>query len=355
MKRLLPIALSVLWVQLCCTTISGPDWIQETALDLPSAITACAIGDLDPDRPGNEIAAVAEDGSIHMVFLEEQTWGHEIVRDAGGRLLHCAIGDVDPTHPGNELVVVGEAEGGAGGQSSGAVFLASRDNGGWQVNQLFEDSAPVAAACIVDLDPGQTGQDLVVVGHSQRASRIWRNGDNWDSTTIATLTTPCTGAASFREGIAVAATDGSVTRLTRSDSTWTLTELEGPTQGSVTVSAHGSMLIVARDESITILDQESTPATFTSTKWSGIRFAVAGSSSPELYDTEIAFISDNAIDVLQVLTMTSWKTTRAFEDTATLLHLATGRVEGRGEGECVATCGSSGLLTVAHRFVLDRG
>ena len=57
------------------TSAAGPPapgsyWSVEIALQASEKLGGCAVGDLDPSRPGNEIVAACRSGEIFLVYRE---------------------------------------------------------------------------------------------------------------------------------------------------------------------------------------------------------------------------------------------------------------------------------------------
>jgi len=126
-------------------TRRGDDgWVTETAAQLPGEGLQCAIGDVDPDRPGNELVVVGmavgtEDdggeGAAHLVYLEGDEWKKELILEQAALVHGVGIGDVDPDRPGNEVVVTG---------FTGSSKVLVREGGTWKV--LAEHPLPEGAA-----------------------------------------------------------------------------------------------------------------------------------------------------------------------------------------------------------------
>ena len=94
MSKLPALATSALLTS-CIATDGGADGavfervvIAETGVKLGG----CAVGDLDPSHEGPEIAAVGEDGSVHVAWREDGSWRSAVVARCGGEMIHCAIG-----------------------------------------------------------------------------------------------------------------------------------------------------------------------------------------------------------------------------------------------------------------------
>lgn len=90
---------------------SGPAeegaWQADVLIESEHGMGGAAIGDLDPECPGNEIVAVNAAGEVWMARRTGDGWRSERIYKGDGELIMCAIGDVDPIHPGDELITCG--------------------------------------------------------------------------------------------------------------------------------------------------------------------------------------------------------------------------------------------------------
>ena len=66
-----------------------------------------AIGDVLPDRPGNEIVGVDDDGFVYLLWREGDQWRNDIIYDDTNALYAVDVGDFLPDTPGMEIVVGG--------------------------------------------------------------------------------------------------------------------------------------------------------------------------------------------------------------------------------------------------------
>ena len=79
-------------------------WTAELAFEPGVKLGGCAAGDLLAWRPGEEIAVVSAEGAVHLVYRDGETWRSRLLFQTPGELIQCAIGDVDPQTPGNEKI-----------------------------------------------------------------------------------------------------------------------------------------------------------------------------------------------------------------------------------------------------------
>lgn len=79
-----------------------------------------AVGDVLPDKLGEEIVGVDNSGYVYLVWQENGTWqGKPIHQEPGQALYAVALLDLDPTLPGREILV--------GGQSGRFILLQPGD------------------------------------------------------------------------------------------------------------------------------------------------------------------------------------------------------------------------------------
>jgi len=84
-----------------CGASAESGWVVEVAMSVSHKLGSCAVGDLDGDKPGNEIAEVGENGDIHLAWREPGGWKQIQIAPLQGEMIQCAIGDADPARPGN--------------------------------------------------------------------------------------------------------------------------------------------------------------------------------------------------------------------------------------------------------------
>ena len=342
----------VLLSGVACACGSSPEPSQfsfkaETVLDAGTKLGGCAVGDLDPDHPGNEIAALAIDGTIYLVHREADGWGHAQIGKADGEMIQCVIGDVMPDHPGNELVAVGMQTGTEEDGGKGAALVLYKQAGEWKQDQVFEDTALIHGLCIGDIDPDRAGDEILLVGFSLNATLASRKEGAWETQLVAKLSGPGKMAIAHGGGAAVACADGSVLQLKQQDGQWTSIVLDKVDAGQSRIDSDGERLLVARDDGVLSLLSDGKQSDIRKEN-SKLRGAVLADLDPNSKGLEAASAGyDMAVNVLWP-EEGGWRAVEVFKDTGKLHHLAAGRFEGVGGGECLVTCGYSGRLTVIH-------
>ena len=145
-----------------------PDWLQQTALAIDGRWNGCAVGDLDPTRPGQEIAVVGGDGRVVLVARVEGAWQASELGRLDGEPIQCAAGDLVAEWPGDELVTVGMRRGVEGDPGPGCAVLWQRGAQGWSAREVLVDDALLHAVAIGELDERSPGAELVLAGFSGR-------------------------------------------------------------------------------------------------------------------------------------------------------------------------------------------
>jgi len=318
---------------------------SETVLDAETKLGGCAAGDLDPDRPGDEIAALSVDGTVYLAWREGGAWEYAEIGQADGELIQCAIGDVAPDLPGNELVAVGMKSGTEEGGGPGAAYLFFKQDEGWKQELIFEDTALIHGVCVGDLDPERAGNEILLVGFSQKATLAARKDGAFVISTVTELSGPGKMAVAHEGGAAIVCADGSVIQLTRRDGVWKSTVIDKTEAGQARIDSDGRRLLLARDDGVLALlfGGERTELRKEDSKLRGAVLADLDPDSPGLEAASAGY--DMAVNVLFEET-DGWRAVEVFKDTGRLHHLAAGRFSGLGPGASLVTCGYSGLLTV---------
>ena len=129
-------------------------WGATIAYEAGQKLGGCAVGDIDPSHPGNEILAVAASGDVFVVRHDAQGWHGEVVAKASGEMIGCAIGDADPARPGLEAVVGGMQSGGEESGGKGAAHLLYLDDAGWQLEPVEQHLAQLLGRVEVERSAG---------------------------------------------------------------------------------------------------------------------------------------------------------------------------------------------------------
>ncbi|MDA0373907.1 MAG: hypothetical protein O2865_08975 [Planctomycetota bacterium] len=245
MSKLPALATSALLTS-CIATDGGADGavfervvIAETGVKLGG----CAVGDLDPSHEGPEIAAVGEDGSVHVAWREDGSWRSAVVARCGGEMIQCAIGDADLDHPGVELVVVGMQQGPETDDGPGAAHLIRWVDGAWTSELLLVDDALLHAASVGE-------GEVFVAGFTERVHRLRRRDGGFKAAVAIDLPGAAKCMIPFADGVAVACTDGSVVHMTADARGYTGEVLDRRLAGRARLGTDGTALAVADDDGV---------------------------------------------------------------------------------------------------------
>jgi len=324
----------------------------------------CAVGDIDPTHPGNEIVAVVSDGSVLCIRREGEAWISERIAKLEGEQIQCAVGDLLPGHPGLELVTVGVAQGGEGDGGQGVAWLFMRGATGWEQSRIFTDTALLHAVAIGELDADGEGDELVLAGFSQRAHLLVAGEDGFTATLLGQLPGNAKGAAVGAGGVVVACDDGTLVLFTEEEEAWTGRTLGSwPGSGLARVAAGEQGALVCSNDGRLRYRQLAQGGGATSTlevlavedrlrgavlgdldpTHPGFEFASAGYDG-NVYLTQLTELKGPSISGL---TPFSANTHIIAHDDDRLHHLAFGELPGLGT--CLVTCGYSGRVIVVGR------
>lgn len=332
----------------CQSMGSGSGWRSETVADLGVKLGGCAIGDLDPERPGNEIAVVGASGAIWVVSRDGESWSHELVAQTPGELIQCAIGDVEPAHEGDELVAVGVRTGTEDGGGPGVVHVVKRVAGGWHVDTVFEDSALLHAVCVAELAAGQPGPEVLVAGASGIVHVLGRDGRGWTATTAGTLGGVGKSATAFQGGAAIASRDGTVVFVGLAPDGWQLRVIDRAEAGQARIGAGDATLVVARDDGVlALIDEAGRREVYREAE--RLRGAVLAELDPSTPGLEVATAGYSGHITVLVHTEDGYEARVVAQDPEPFHHLAAGELPGGGTGLELVGCGYSGQVHVVSR------
>ncbi|HIG88181.1 MAG TPA: hypothetical protein EYQ25_14225 [Planctomycetes bacterium] len=209
--------LSVCLGSACLSPPAARDsWKARVVCDLGIKMGGCAVGDLLPDLPGNEIAVTTGDGLVVVAWASGDGFKHEVVAGLAGEAIQCAIGELDPTSPGAELVTVGKHTGSEDEPGQGVVLLHRRRETGWESTELLRTNALMHAVAIGDADPLHSGNELVVGGFTNQAFVLRHVGDGRIEVEATVVTSgPVKGAAVGLRGAVLAQDDGRLVEIVR--------------------------------------------------------------------------------------------------------------------------------------------
>ena len=335
-------------------------WSGTIAYEAGVKLGGCDVGDLDPTKPGNEIAAVAVDGGIHLIHHDGEGWHGAQIAKAEGEMIQCAIGDADPTREGNELVVVGMTKGTEDEGGRGAAHLVYRRDDGWALEPIFEDTALIHGVTVADVDPDTEGPEVVTVGFSRKARILAKINGAWAPTGAGDLRGAGKTVVKHKGGIAVANTSDSLALLSPGPvpseengafKDWAVQKLaRGASQGRI--ASKGELLLLACDDGGLRLATPDDGLLLLFQDTGKLRGAVLDDIDPSHEGWEAA-TAGYAKTVTLLLpgrkVDDAWTPVTLWRDTEKLHHLAGGELLETGPGLELVAVGYSGRVIVMAR------
>jgi hypothetical protein len=328
--------------------INKGEWSLQIAADVGEKLGGCAIGDVDPDVPGNEIVAVGESGAVYLVAFKNGAWTNEIIGQAPGEMVQCVLGDVDTNLPGLEIVVVGIAEGTEDDGGPGMAHVLFLEKGEWAMRDIYRSPALLHAACVAELD-NTLGAEVLLAGFSGQVVVMDLTEDGWVEIPAGELPGAAKNAVAYQDGVALACADGSLV-LVRSGPDGYATELIGQVPaGNARLATDGEgRLLVARDDGVLDLYTEGVRDEIYRES-EKLRGAVLANIDPTQSGLEA--VTGGYGKAITVLNQDgdNWDGTRIFEDTDKLHHLTAGYIGALGSSTFLVACGYSGRIIVLRR------
>jgi len=331
-------------------------WSSLVAADLGEKLGGCAVGDVDPTKPGNEIVAVGVSGTVYVVSFVDGAWQHEVAGKASGEMVQVVVGDVDPNpeHPALEIVCVGVAEGTEDDGGQGAAHVLFFDEGEWVMREIHRSPALLHAAYVADgvgdrpdLD-GTLGTEVVLGGFDDDLVVLDLTEDGWVPEVVGTLPGAAKNMVEYRDGVAVACADGSLLLLRRPSDTWQLELLDRAPAGNARMATDGARLLVARDDGGLGLYTGGVRKDI-HRESDKLRGAVLANVDPPHPGVEA--VTGGYGKTITVLTQDGddWDDTEVYEDGDRLHHMAAGHLSNLGSSIFVVACGYSGRIIVLRR------
>lgn len=330
----------------------GKRWRVETAIpsdrEAPRKFNGVVVADLDPDRPGLEIAAVASSGAVVLAWREGPAWKHAEIARAHGELIQVAAGDVDPRSPGLELLVGGKLRGQEHEEGQGAAYVLRREGKAWLLETAFVDAALVHAVCVHDVDPDRAGEEGVVSGFSRALTVLTREADAWKPRTIATLPSPAKHVAPHGKGVVVACGGGELVEAYARPGEGRSEVLFSGAAGLARLASDGQRIVIARDDGAFVL--RSGTQVFElhqeAQKLRGAVWAELDARSPGLECATAGY--EGRVSVFHA-SETGWEAEVAVEGAPGAHHLASGDLRPDLPGDELVLAGLDGTVRVVSR------
>lgn len=157
----------------------GGVWKPEHIFTDTHLIHGNTIGDLDPDKPGNELIAVGFSKNVNLIWKEDGEWKSEVIFTADGSIKKVVVDDFDTEHPGNEAVIVAKSKN---------VTEIYKEDGVWKNRVLHTAGFGVSRVAVGELDQSSPGKEIVAGDDGGNAILLTGNGDSWESRILLTQT-----------------------------------------------------------------------------------------------------------------------------------------------------------------------
>ena len=328
--------------------INHGDWSSQIAADVGEKLGGCAIGDVDPDVPGNEIVAVGESGAVYLVAFKDGAWTDEIIGQAPGEMVQCVLGDIDANRPGLEIVVVGIAEGTEDDGGPGMAHVLFLEEGEWVMRDIYRSPALLHAACVAELD-NTPGAEVLLAGFSGQAVVMDLAEDGWVEIPAGELPGAAKNAVAYQDGVALACADGSLALVRSGPNGYETEIIDQVPAGNARLATDGEgRLLVARDDGVLDLyvDGARDEIYKESEKLRGAVLANLDPTQPGLEAVTAGY--GKTITVLHQ-EGDLWDATEIFEDTDKLHHVTAGYIGALGSSTFLVACGYSGRVLVLRR------
>lgn len=316
----------------------APTWTTRVLVQSTTRLGGCAVGELDAEAPGLEIAAVAQGGQCYVARRNARSWSISTVYRAPGEMIQCTVGELDATGEGDEFVAVGMVEGSENDGAPGAAWVLARRGGKWVPELALEAPRLLHAAVVVD-------GELFVGGFDQRLTRLVRGAEDWTHEVVAELPGAAKSMVAALGGVAVACTDGSVVLVRREGGAWKSTTIDQRDSPRARLGAAGERLAVCDDDgTLSILEGGRRKELFHSPM--KLRGAVLADLDPWRPGLEAATVGYSCeLSVVSALDAELPAVVTPFVDSAGLHHLVAANLDDDPQLELV-TCGHSGLLVL---------
>lgn len=164
------------------TMVYPSEWVHDLPFIGDAAVDGIAIGEVYEDKEGFETIITARDGGTYLIYMEDGQWIKENLWQAQGQQLTPAIGDLIPERPGNEILIVGLSSGDEDNDpGDGTATVLYREGNTWQNMRAFTDTKLIHGCDIGDIDPNHPGVEAVLTTFNYTAHVMW-----WDGTQFQT-------------------------------------------------------------------------------------------------------------------------------------------------------------------------
>jgi hypothetical protein len=93
------------------STMGQTIWDHQYPFIGTDAIDGISVGEVYTDKAGSESVITSRDGGVYLIYYDNDQWVKEKIWQSPGQQLTPAIGDLRPDKTGNEILVVGLSSG----------------------------------------------------------------------------------------------------------------------------------------------------------------------------------------------------------------------------------------------------
>ena len=335
----------------------GASWRAEVLIESEHGMGGAAIGDLDPDSPGNEVVVVNAAGEAWLARRVAGKWRPERIYNGDGELITCAVGDVDPGHPGNEFVGVGMVRGEESRRGLGHVVMVHKDGAEWIATQVFQDDHMIHGVAIGDVSSLHKGNEIVACGFNHRVTLLSLDSGRWGSEVIYVGSDRMKIAAVAdvlpeRQGleVVVSGSDGNVVVLWESELGWKHESIYSDRVGQSRVACGEPGVLIGGDEGKVTLAQRRDgrwTAEFLAREPGKIRGVAIADVDQDVPGPEM-YACGYSLNVVQLVRDADglWRSKAVFQAPRPLHHLVSGDIDPVHPGPELLTCGHGGKLIV---------
>jgi hypothetical protein len=331
------------------------EWPAQVLIDSAHGMGGAAIGDLDRDRPGNEVVVVNSAGEVWLAYEADSKWKSERIYKGEGEFIMCAIGDVDPRHAGSEFVGVGMVQGEESRNGPGQVVMLWEESGQWKAEQIFQDDHMIHGVAIGDASAGHAGNEVITCGFNHRVTLLSQVENGWQSEVIYVGNDRMKVAAIAdllpeRKGleVVVAGSDGKVLTLWEDQLGWKHEVVYSDRVGQSRVACGELNVLIGGDEGKVTLAERSGGqwvAEFLARQPGKIRGVAIADVDDAFPGTEM-YACGYSRNVVQIVNEGDvlWDSRVIYRAERPLHHLVAGDVDRRHPGPELITCGHGGKL-----------
>jgi hypothetical protein len=308
-------------------------------LEVTDKLVGCAVGDVDPAHPGNEIVVTTGKGAVLVVRRDGSGWVHDVAYQAAGEMIQVAIGDALPEREGDEIVVVGMAKGSEDAGGHGAARVIWRKATEWQSAAVLETEALAHGVA------AQNG-DVWVAGYDRKVHLLRARRGTTEFERVAAAALPGNGKCVLvvPGGAAVACTDGSLVEARLSDGNLVTRVLDHRERGRARLGTDGTSILTADDDGALVL-VGPTGAEVLYREALSLRGAVFADLDPSTPGLEAATTGYTGRVTILRRREGRFAPALLFADRAGFHHAAAGELDGQPGLELVV-CGMAGRVLV---------